>query len=66
MSWNRFYKSAPVEFKFEETPLQPLMMALQSRQKRFDVSRETSDEIYDTSIDSLQADRKLADEKVGG
>lgn len=64
--WNRYYYSAPTEFKLEETPLQPLMMALNAKQKRFDVSKQLSDDIYDSAIDALPQDRKRADEIVGG
>ena len=65
--WNRYYYSdAGNGFKLPETPLEPLMMALNAKQKRFDVSKELSDTIYDAAIDALPQDRKRADEIVGG
>lgn len=57
---NRYTQSRPLQFKFAETPLQPLMMALQSRQARYDKGMELSDELDSTKLYALQQDQPRA------
>lgn len=62
MGINRFYKSEPVQFQLPEIPLQPLMMALESKQKRFDTGYELSAQLRNQYLDALPQDRAIADE----
>lgn len=66
MAINRYYKSAPTEFYFGEVPLQPLMMAMESKQKRYDQGLAASEELYGVSLQALKQDRARADELVSG
>lgn len=66
MAINRYYKSEPVQFNFGQVPLQPLMMAMESKQKRYDQGLAASEELYNVSLESLKQDRARADELVQG
>jgi hypothetical protein len=66
MSVNRFSKSAPTEFYFGTVPLQPLMMALQNKQQRFDMGMQAADEIYNVNVNALDADRDEANQMTTG
>lgn len=62
MAVNRFYKSEPVQFQLPEIPLQPLMMAMEAKQKRFDTGYELSAKLRNQYLDALPQDRAVADE----
>ena len=62
MAINRFYKSEPVQFQYPETALQPLMVALDSRQKRYDTALDLSEQLKTTFVSALPQDRAVADQ----
>lgn len=66
MAANRFERSAPVQFDLYETPLEPLMMALEAKQRRYDTGYQLAEQLGEVSLDALQQDRPRANELVSG
>lgn len=60
MAINRNDNIQALNFDFTETPLQPLIGALQSRQRRYDQNFALADDLSNKYINSLEVDRPRA------
>lgn len=66
MAINRFDQFAPLEFRMPETPLQPLIGALEAKQTRYDQSFAMADELSNQYIDALEQDQARANTLTQG
>lgn len=66
MAFNRYDRITPLEFEFAEYPLQPLLLGLQEKQKRFDINLENAEKLYNQSIKALPQDRADANAIIKG
>lgn len=66
MAINRFSKTTPVQFVLPKTPLEPLIGALESKQRRYDQGFALADELSNQYIDALEQDRARANAITGG